>query len=64
MKKYFIQRKDNMKLFFTVIYAYITYSTFKFAFDVWKKENKKFASVFIGVLGTAVPVLGYIVFWM
>jgi hypothetical protein len=53
-----------MKLFFTVIYAYITYSTFKFAFDVWKKENKKFASVFIGILGTAVPVLGYIVFWM
>jgi hypothetical protein len=53
-----------MKWFFIAAYLYITYSTFRFAVDVWKKEKKKFASIFIGILGAGVPVIGYMVFWM
>jgi hypothetical protein len=53
-----------MKWLFTIAYIYITYITFKFAYDVWKNENKKFAAAIIGIVGLGVPVLGYMVFWM
>lgn len=52
-----------MKWIFSIVYIYISYNTLKYAKTIWKDEKNKFAGTIVGILGAAVPVLGYLAFW-